>query len=89
MKFFLVVSFLMTNTYEIERPLYIFKTPSFEKMEECQKYVSGNLMDIYRVASASYNFKHTPEAIYCLTTDTVKDIFKYNYGQEQKNETGI
>ena len=88
MKFFLVVSFLMTNMYDIERPLYIFKTPSFEKMEECQEYVSGNFMDIYRVASASYNYEHTPEAIYCLTTDAVKNIFKYNY-EEQKNETGI
>jgi hypothetical protein len=74
--------------YDIERPLYIFKTPSFEKMEECQEYVSGNYMDIYKVASASYNYKHTPEAIYCLTTDAVKSIFKYNY-EEQKNETGI
>ena len=88
MKFFLVVSFLMTNMYDIERPLYIFKTPSFEKMEECQEYVSGNYMDIYKVASASYNYEHTPEAIYCLTTDAVKNIFKYNY-EEQKNETGI
>jgi len=78
----------MTNMYDIERPLYIFKTPSFEKMEECQEYVSGNFMDIYRVASASYNYEHTPEAIYCLTTDAVKNIFKYNY-EEQKNETGI
>ena len=88
MKFFLVVSFLMTNMYDIERPLYIFKTPSFEKMEECHEYVSGNYMNIYKVASASYNYKHTPEAIYCLTTDAVKNIFKYNY-EEQKNETGI
>ncbi len=88
MKFFLVVSFLMTNMYDIERPLYIFKTPSFEKMEECHEYVSGNYMDIYKVASASYNYEHTPEAIYCLTTDAVKNIFKYNY-EEQKNETGI
>ena len=78
----------MTNMYDIERPLYIFKTPSFEKMEECQEYVSGNYMDIYKVASASYNYEHTPEAIYCLTTDAVKNIFKYNY-EEQKNETGI
>ena len=88
MKFFLVVSFLMTNMYDIERPLYIFKTPSFEKMEECHEYVSGNYMNIYKVASASYNYEHTPEAIYCLTTDAVKNIFKYNY-EEQKNETGI
>ena len=79
----------MTNMYDIERPLYIFKTPSFEKMEECHEYVSGNYMNIYKVASASYNYEHTPEAIYCLTTDAVKNIFKYNYGQEQKNETGV
>ena len=41
-----------------------------------------------KLQSASYNYEHTPEAIYCLTTDAVKNIFKYNY-EEQKNETGI
>ena len=29
MKFFLIVSFLMTSV-EIERPMYVFKSPSFE-----------------------------------------------------------
>ena len=26
--------------------------------------------------------RYSPEAIYCITTDAVKDIFKYNYGKE-------
>ena len=39
---------------------------------------------IYTTASASYNFKHTPEAIYCLTTDQVKGIFEYNYEEKEK-----
>ena len=88
MKFFLVVSFLMSNMNSIDRPLFVFKSPSFESMVACQKYVDENYMNIYQVASASYNYKHSPEAIYCLTTDAMKDLFEYNYGKEE-NKTGV
>ena len=62
-----------------DRPLYIFKSPSFDTVKECNQYVSVMHQRIYTTASASYNFKHTPEAIYCLPTDKVKEIFEYNY----------
>ena len=88
MKFFLIVSFLMTSA-AVERPMYLFKNPSFETYNDCKDYVSVMHMKIYQKASASYNFKFTPEAIYCITQDAVKDIFKYNYGKEdaKKQET--
>ncbi len=87
MKFFLIVSFLMSSAAD-ERPLYLFRSPSFDTHVECQEYVDVMHMQIYKKAASSYNFKYTPEAIYCITTDAVKNIFEYNYGN-QKNETGI
>ena len=88
MKFFLIVSFLMTSA-SIERPMFVFQSPSFDSQKECQEYVDVMHMKIYQKAAASYNYKYTPEAIYCITTDAVKDIFKYNYGKEnaEKQET--
>ena len=80
MKFFLIVSFLMTGA-AAERPMYLFKNPSFETYNECKDYVSVMHMKIYEQASASYNFKLRPEAIYCITQDAVKDIFKYNHSE--------
>ena len=82
MKFFLIVSFLMTSA-AVERPMYVFKNPSFDTQQECQEYVSVMYMKIYQQASASYNYRYTPEAIYCITTEAVKDIFKYNYGKQE------
>ncbi len=82
MKFFLVVTFLMANTAALDRPMYIFKNPSFESMKECREYVSVMNMKIYQQAVQSYNYRYTPEAIYCLTKDAVKEIFEYNYEQE-------
>ena len=88
MKFFLIVSFLMSSA-SIERPMFVFQSPSFDSQKECQEYVDVMHMKIYQKAAASYNYKYTPEAIYCITTDAVKDIFKYNYEKEnaKKQET--
>ena len=88
MKFFLIVSFLMTSA-AVERPMYIFQSPSFETEKECKEYVSVMHMRIYQQASASYNYRFTPEAIYCITQDAVKDIFKYNYGKQDTNKQKI
>ena len=84
MKFFIIVSFVMANTMAADRPLYIFKTPSFDTQQECTQYVEVMHQRIYTQASASYNFKHTPEAIFCLPTEKVKEIFKYNYEEDSK-----
>ena len=46
-------------------------------------------MKIYQQAAASYNFKYTPEAIYCIDTEQVKDIFKYNYGKKETKKQKI
>jgi hypothetical protein len=39
---------------------------------------------IYTQASASYNFEHQPEAIFCLPTEKVKEISEYNYDETPK-----
>ena len=88
MKFFLIVSFLMTSA-AVERPMYVFKSPSFDTQQECQDYVSVMYMKIYQKASASYNYRYTPEAIYCITTEAVKDIFKYNYEKQNTKKQKI
>ena len=46
MKFFLIVSFLMTSA-AIERPMYVFKNPSFETHQECKEYVDVMLSLIH------------------------------------------
>ena len=88
MKFFLIVSFLMTSA-AVERPMYLFKNPNFETYNDCKDYVSVMHMKIYQQASASYNFKFRPEAIYCITEDAVKEIFEYNYGKQDTNKQKI
>jgi hypothetical protein len=73
----------------VERPMYVFKSPSFDTQQECQDYVSVMYMKIYQKASASYNYRYTPEAIYCITTEAVKDIFKYNYEKQNTKKQKI
>ena len=86
MKFFIIVSFIMANTMAADRPLYIFKTPSFDTQQECTQYVEVMHQRIYTQASASYNFEYQPEAIFCLPTDKVKEIFEYNYETEDNKQ---
>ena len=83
MKFFIIVSFVMANTMALDRPLYIFKQPSFKTQDECNQYVQVLHQRIYTQASAAYNFKHKPEAIFCLPTEKVKEIFEYYYEDEK------
>mgnify|MGYP003302802770 CR=1 FL=1 len=42
MKFFLIVSFLMTGA-AVERPMYVFKSPSFETEKECGEHIDDNI----------------------------------------------
>tara|TARA_B100000963_G_scaffold122523_2_gene106874 strand:- start:1751 stop:2014 length:264 start_codon:yes stop_codon:yes gene_type:complete len=84
MNIFLVVSFIMANTMSIDRPLYIFQSPSFGSVAECKDYVSVMYQRIYNTAAASYNFELTPEAIYCVKKEQLRDLFKYNYEQQNK-----
>tara|TARA_B100002019_G_C21108278_1_gene517081 strand:+ start:576 stop:842 length:267 start_codon:yes stop_codon:yes gene_type:complete len=86
MKFFIIVSFVMANTMALDRPLFIFKQPVFDSVLECNQYVSVMHQRIYTQASASYNFKHQPDAIYCLPDDKVKEIFEYNYEDEKPKQ---
>ena len=74
----------MANTMALDRPLFVFKQPIFETQDQCNQYVEVMHQRIYTQASASYNFKLQPEAIYCIDKDSVKEIFKYNYEEEPK-----
>jgi len=76
----------MANEMALDRPLFIFKQPVFDSVVECNQYVSVMHQRIYTQASASYNFKHQPDAIYCLPTDKVKEIFEYNYETEDNKQ---
>jgi len=86
MQFFIIVSFVMANAMALDRPLFVFKQPIFGTQDECNQYVSVMHQRIYTQASASYNFKHTPEAIFCLPTEKVKEIFKYNYEDDKPKQ---
>ena len=83
MKFFIIVSFVMTSL-GVDRPMYVFQKPTFDSMNDCKMYVSVKYMDIYKVASSSYNFKLKPEAIWCIDTDKMKEMF--NPSDETKKQ---
>ena len=84
MKFFIIVSFVITS-FGVDRPMYVFSKPTFDSMNDCKAYVSVKYMDIYKVASSSYNFKLKPEAIWCIDTDKMKEIFKPNDETKKQN----
>lgn len=66
------------TSLSVDRPMYVFKNPTFDSMNDCKAYVSVKYMDIYKVASSSYNFELKPEAIWCIDTDKMKTLFKSN-----------
>ncbi len=66
------------TSLSVDRPMYVFKNPTFDSMNDCKAYVSVKYMDIYKVASSSYNFELKPEAIWCIDTDKMKTLFKLN-----------
>ena len=86
MNIFLVVSFIMVNTLSIDRPLYIFSNPSFDTVAECKSYVAVMSRNIYNTAAASYNFTLTPEAIYCVKKEKLKELLKYDYNQRNRKK---
>ena len=81
--FFIVVTFIMT-TPDVDRPVYIFATPSFNNYIECYEHVQKNNMTMFRSAAGAYNFKLQPEAIYCMPEKAVKEIFNYNMNPAEK-----
>ena len=76
--FFIVVTFVLASTQEVDRPLFVFAKPNFNEYMECYNYVQVNNMDIYRTAANRYNFKLKPEAIFCVNKEAIEEIFKYN-----------
>ena len=83
---FIVVTFLnATIPNSNMNEIFIFSNPSFEQQVDCNNYVQVMNMDIYAKAAASYGFKYTPEAIYCLEKEQVRKIMKeYKEFREEK-----
>ena len=83
---FIVVTFLnATIPNSNMNEIFIFSNPSFEQQVDCNNYVQVMNMDIYAKAAASYGFKYTPEAIYCLDKKQVGKIMKeYKDFREEK-----
>ena len=74
---FIIVTFLNSTIPNSDmNEIFIFSNPSFAKQSECNEYVQVMNMYIYGKAAASYNFKYTPEAIYCLEKEQVGKIMK-------------
>ena len=86
MNIFMVVSFIMVNTLSLDRPLYIFSSPSFDTVTDCKNYVAVKSRDIYNTAAASYNFQLIPEAIYCVKKEKLRELFKYDYNLRNKKK---
>lgn len=76
--FFMIVTFVIVSAQQIDRPLYVFSDPVFKNYGQCFEYVQKNYMGIYTKAASNYNFKHRPEAIFCVNERAVKEIFNYN-----------
>jgi len=74
----MVVTFVIVSAQQIDRPLFLFSDPVFANYNQCFEYVQKHNMDIYRKAANNYNFKHKPEAIFCVNEEAVKEIFNYN-----------
>ena len=83
---FIVVTFLnATIPNSNMNEIFVFSNPNFEIQKDCYDYVQVMNMDIYAKAAASYGFKYTPEAIYCLDKKQVGKIMKeYKDFREEK-----
>ena len=83
---FIVVTFLnATIPNSNMNEIFIFSSPSFEQQAHCNDYVQVMNLDIYTKAAASYSFKYTQEAIYCLEKEQVRKIMKeYKEFREEK-----
>ena len=74
---FIIVTFLNSTIPNSNmNEIFIFSNPNFEQQVDCYNYVQVKNMEIYGKAAASYNFKYTPEAIYCLEKEQVGKIMK-------------
>ena len=83
---FIVVTFLNATIPNTNmNNIFVFSNPHFEEQTDCYNYVQAMNMDIYAKAAASYGFKYTPEAIYCLEKEQVRKIMKeYKEFREEK-----
>ena len=82
--FFMVVSFVMANPADLDRPLFVYYKPNFETHAECHHYANKNHRAIYIKAVQKMGKDHVPESIYCITGAQVKQMHNYTYQSEEK-----
>ena len=81
--YFLVVSFVMAHPQALDRPLFVYYKPNFETYDQCYTYANTHNQKIYGKAAHHYDYKLTPESIYCITGEQVKQIHN-NTWEEKK-----
>ena len=81
--YFMVVAFVLPDPLALDRPLFVYYKPNFETYEQCHEFANKNSRIIYGRAAHHYQYSLTPEAIYCITGEQVKDI-NNNTWEEKK-----
>tara|TARA_Y100001938_G_C7958262_1_gene362894 strand:+ start:519 stop:785 length:267 start_codon:yes stop_codon:yes gene_type:complete len=81
--YFLVVSFVLQNPTDIDRPLFVYYKPNFTTYNECHVFANKNNQVLYGKAAHHYDNALVPEAIYCLTGEQVKEIHNTRWEEEK------
>ena len=83
--YFMVVSFVMQNPADIDRPIFVYYKPNFQTYAECYVYANENNRSIYHTALKRMKEPGlTPESIFCITGEQVKQMYNYTYPPEEK-----
>ena len=83
--YFMVVSFVMANPADIDRPMFVYYKPHFQSYAECFVYANENNESIYLTALKRMNEPGlTPESIFCITGEQVKQMHNYTYPPKEK-----
>jgi len=84
--FYLTVAFVMSNPAALDRPLYIYYSPTFESKASCYGYARANATAIFRNAVSRMRsaVPLQPETIYCLSTEEIQNIYTYSQNLHKK-----
>lgn len=84
--YFMVVTFVMQNPLDIDRPLFVYYKPHFQTQQECHQYVSQHNLAIFRRAHEKMGADLQPEAIFCITKEQVKEMHDYTFDLDKKEQ---
>ena len=75
-KFFAVVSFVVTDPSPNEfQNLYVF-TKEHDSKLACHSYVQENKNILFEKALINYNYEKTPHSIYCITMEQLRQVIE-------------